>query len=112
MAHYKSQLRTLTHGLGAKISHHSPGQETCRDRTSSCTTFGMSTYPYNNKIKKYISSMLQAQAKSAKNNAGKDELSLLQVKPMAAEENTARYDIGSQERQKAEILLSFIRCIQ
>jgi hypothetical protein len=56
--------------------------------------------------------MLQAQAKSAKNNAGKDELSLLQVKPMAAEENTARYDIGSQERQKAEILLSFIRCIQ
>jgi hypothetical protein len=45
-------------------------------------------------MKKHISSMLCAQAKSAKNNAENYELSLLQVKLMVA-----CYDIGSQERQ-------------
>jgi hypothetical protein len=66
----------------------------------------MSTSPAIKKMKKHISSMLCAQAKSAKNNAEKDELSFLQVKLMEAKENAARYDIGSQESQKAEILLA------
>jgi hypothetical protein len=39
------------------------------------------------KIKKHISSMLGFQAKSAKNNAAKDELSLLQMKLAAAKDN-------------------------
>jgi len=45
--------------------------------------------------------MLRAQAKSAKNNASKDELSLLQVKLMVAKENVTRHDVGTRERQKA-----------
>jgi hypothetical protein len=56
-------------------------------------------------MKRHISNMLRAQAKSAKNNASKDELSLLQVKLMVAKENVTRHDVGTRERQKAEMLV-------
>jgi hypothetical protein len=56
-------------------------------------------------MKRHISNMLRAQAKSAKNNASKDELSLLQVKLMVAKENVTRHDAGTRERQKAEMLV-------
>jgi hypothetical protein len=65
----------------------------------------MSASPATKKMKKHISSMLQSQAKSAKNNANKDELSLLQAKLTVARENAATHAFGSQEREKAEILL-------
>ena len=50
--------------------------------------------------------MLHAQAKSAKNNASKDELSVLQVKLMVAMDNVTSHDAGTRERQKAEILVN------
>jgi hypothetical protein len=52
-------------------------------------------------MKKHISNMLHAQAKSAKNNASKDELSLLQVKPMVVKENVTHHDAGTRERQNS-----------
>jgi hypothetical protein len=81
-------------------------RETQQDRTSSCTAFGMSTSPATKKVKKHISNMLRAQAKSAKNNASKDELSLLQVKLIVAKENVTHHDAGTRERQKVEILVN------
>ncbi len=56
-------------------------------------------------MKKHISSMLHAQAKSAKNNAMKDELLLLQVKLMVAKK-LQHVMILAQRTEKAEILLS------
>jgi len=61
----------------------------------------MSTSPATKKMKKHISNMLHAQAKSAKNNASKDELSLLQVKPMVVKENVTHHDAGTRERQNS-----------
>jgi hypothetical protein len=58
------------------------------------------------KMKKHISNILCAQAKSARNNASKDELSLLQVKLMVAMDNVTSHDAGTRERQKAEILVN------
>jgi hypothetical protein len=58
----------------------------------------MSTSPATKKMKRHISNMLRAQAKLAKNNASKDELSLLQVKLMVAKENVTRHDVGTRER--------------
>jgi hypothetical protein len=74
--------------------------------TSSCTSFGMSTSPVTKKRKKHISNMLCAQVKSTKNNASKDELSLLQVKLMVAKENVTCHNAGTRERHKAEILVN------
>jgi len=63
-------------------------KETRKDKSLS-TSFSMSKSPETKKIKKHISSMLGFQAKSAKNNAAKDELSLLQMKLAAAKDNLA-----------------------
>jgi hypothetical protein len=72
--------RSKVSGKGLMMDLVTKIKETHRDGTLSCTTFGMSTSPATKKMKKHISSMLRAQAKSAKNNTEKDELSLLQVK--------------------------------
>jgi hypothetical protein len=51
------------------------------------TAFGKPTSPDTKKIKKHIFSMLGFQAKSTKNNVAKDELSLMQMKLSAANDN-------------------------
>jgi hypothetical protein len=102
----KKKKRSKVTGMDVMMDLVTEMRETRRDRTSSVTAFGMSASPATKKMKKHISSMLCAQAKSAKNNAEKDKISLLQVKLMAAKENAANYNVGSQERRKADAVLA------
>jgi len=79
--------------------------ETRKNKTSS-TAFGLAASPATRKMKKHINVMLRAQSKSAQTTAQKDQLSLLQTKLMVAKENAANFLIGSQDRKKADALLT------